>query len=517
MAPSSYDEVPYPSLPIRRNHPSNLAAIARLFGVTPPPPNGSRVLELGCASADNLLPLAADFPDSHYVGIDLSSRQIETGRNSISQLGLKNIELHDLDLNELDSDFGTFDYIICHGVFSWVPRAIQNRILEIGRNHLSSNGVFCVSYNAYPGWHMRGVVRDMMAFHVRDLTDPAMKVSQARALLDFLTKSASPTNDTYMRLLLDEAAILKTRQDGYLYHEHLEDVNDPLYFYQFVERAVESDLQYLGDADLPGMLPSEMSADVKSLLEDASLLQQEQYLDFLRNRTFRTSLLCHRELALQRQLDSRRLTACDVGLEESLSLPVEFQSTGAPLSCETVAGRIKVERTLSQAALYVLNDAWPSCLTFSDLLKKSMELVPAAEREVDEERQAHLLARDILTLYLQRLVIVWDQAPRCAARPSDLPQTTDLVRWQASRGVLVTNRRHETLQVSDFDCYLLGKLDGSRSQAELADSIANDIRSGQLSIAADGPSQTLPADEVSSELVKRTLDSLAKRALLVEA
>jgi SAM-dependent methyltransferase len=186
MAINSYDEVPYPSLPARRTHPSHLAAIARLFGMVPPSPGRCRLLELGCASGENLLPLAADFPDSHLVGIDLSVRQIEAGRSVVEQLGLSNIDLRRLDLHDFGEDQGTFDYILCHGVFSWVPRAVQDRILEIGLRHLAGNGVFFASYNTYPGWHLRGVVRDMMVYHVRGIEDPATRVAQARALPDFL-------------------------------------------------------------------------------------------------------------------------------------------------------------------------------------------------------------------------------------------------------------------------------------------------------------------------------------------
>src|SRR5262245_28858455 len=121
---TAYDDVPYPSLPSRRTHPAHLAAIGRLRGLAPPPVRRCRVLELGCAAGGNLLPMAADLPDSTFVGVDVSARQVEAGQRALGQLGLTNIELRRLNLLEAGDELGTFDYILCHGVYSWVPRPV---------------------------------------------------------------------------------------------------------------------------------------------------------------------------------------------------------------------------------------------------------------------------------------------------------------------------------------------------------------------------------------------------------
>ena len=465
--------------------------------------------------ADNLLPLAVDYPESHFVGVDLSRRQIDAGKNAIAGLDLQNIELHALDLNEMSEDFGTFDYIICHGVFSWVPPGVQDKILEIGRRHLAANGIFVVSYNAYPGWHMRGVVRDMMVFHVRDLEDSTTKVRQARALLEFLTRSANPSNETYHRLLRDEAAILKTRQDGYLYHEHLEDINEPLYFYQFVERAAAAELKYLGDADLPSMLPLDMGDDVNELLKEASLLQQEQYLDFLRNRMFRTSLMCQREVNLERQLDSLRLVECDVGLEEALDLPPRDGDASQELVCQTSVGRIRVAGSLAQTVLHLLNEAWPGSLPFDALFNEAKRLSPESPADMSESQQRHSLAADLLNLYLRRLVFVWDEAPHCLAAPGDRPQTTRLVRWQAARGRLVTNRRHETLRLTELETFILAQLDGQHTREKIRSSLAERIESGEWTVRTEGSEGARLSDSELTEVVDRTLTGLAKQALMI--
>lgn len=169
---TSYDRVPYKSHPFRQSHPDRLAVIATLHGMSPPPIERARVLELGCASGGNLLPIADQFPEGTFLGLDLSSRQIQDGQRLIERAGLKNVELRHQDILTFDAPPESFDYILCHGVFSWVPDAVQRKILDICGKCLSPNGVAYVSYNTYPGWHMRGMVRDIMRYRAQFFDKP---------------------------------------------------------------------------------------------------------------------------------------------------------------------------------------------------------------------------------------------------------------------------------------------------------------------------------------------------------
>ncbi len=164
--PTSYDVVPYFSAPFQATHPDRLATVATLFGLKPAPAERSRVLELGCAGGGNLIPMAVALPGSQFLGIDQSSRQVDQGQEIIAGLGLKNIALRVASLLDIDESYGTFDYIICHGVYSWVRENVQDKILEICATRLAPTGVAYVSYNTLPGWHMQGMIRDMMCYHI---------------------------------------------------------------------------------------------------------------------------------------------------------------------------------------------------------------------------------------------------------------------------------------------------------------------------------------------------------------
>ena len=152
----------------------------------------------------------------------------------MSELNLPNIELKALSIADLDSSYGQFDYIICHGVFSWVPPPIQEKILWVCRNLLSPSGVAYISYNTYPGWHLRKIVRDLMKYHAARFDDPATKVQQARSIVSFMAKASAGLDSNLSRILAEEAEDLTEAADYYLFHEHLEDYNQPLYFHEFV-------------------------------------------------------------------------------------------------------------------------------------------------------------------------------------------------------------------------------------------------------------------------------------------
>src|SRR5262245_21338275 len=161
---TSYDVLPYGDRTHPRTHPDLLATVAMLFGMAPAPPERCRVLELGCAGGANLIAMAAALPGSDFLGIDLSARQVASGRERVRAKGLANVELRPMSILDLGEGFGRFDYILCHGVYSWVPADVRDKILAVCGANLAPQGVAYVSHNCYPGWHAWGMVREMMAF-----------------------------------------------------------------------------------------------------------------------------------------------------------------------------------------------------------------------------------------------------------------------------------------------------------------------------------------------------------------
>ncbi|HLJ09755.1 MAG TPA: methyltransferase regulatory domain-containing protein [Planctomycetaceae bacterium] len=522
IVPTSYDIVPYAGNPYRESHPDHLATVARLFGLAAPPVDACRVLELGCASGANLIPMGVAVPGARFLGIDLSQRQVEEGRRTIQSLRLENVELRHGSIAEIGAEHGEFDYIICHGVFSWVPREIQDHILQVCSQNLAPDGVAYVSYNTYPGWFMRGMVRRMMGFHARQFSDPATQLEQARALLDFLFQASSGVDATYHALLSRELNILRKCNDSYVFHEHLEEINEPLFFHEFAERAAAHGLRYLAEPHVSEMVAVNVPSDVSQVLArlGANIIHFEQYLDFLRNRTFRRTLLCHERQVPRREIGPDRLR--DFWLASPLSRKGAGAELAGPDEWEFAgAGQrsVKVSSPVHKAALTCLERIWPASLKCDALAQAAKDLLETAgstSRDMNSDlAQIEGLA---LPLYLQHLLEVSSAPARFARRVGPFPRASGLARLQAGEGTIVTNLRHERVKLSPLDRELVRQLDGSRDRDSLRELLDTSLLGGELTIRNESgllpPEQRTP--ELLSTVLEHSLASIARQALLLD-
>jgi methyltransferase-like protein/2-polyprenyl-3-methyl-5-hydroxy-6-metoxy-1,4-benzoquinol methylase len=517
---NSYDLVPYNSHPFPQTHPDRLATMARLFGLNPAPVEDCRVLELGCASGGNLVPMAAYLPGSDFVGVDLSGKQIEAGQKVVDGAGLGNVQLHQASIMDLDETWGEFDYIICHGVFSWVPVEVQDKILAVGGGNLKENGVAYISYNTYPGWHMRESIRDMMNYHVRQFEKPEVRIRQARALLKFLSDSVPPRGNPHGMVLKRELNLLSRQADSYLFHEHLEDDNRPMYFHQFVDQAAGHGLQYLGEADFGSMLARGFSEQTRRTLDQISgdIIRKEQYMDYLRNRPFRQTLLVRDSHKLNRNVGAEDVTLFRITIS---SLPELQNMKFDPRTKLNVrnrhGGSFSVNRPITKAALSVLHRARPGALEFEDLFQRALEEMPQAIRPSAQQiaTARSNLCQDLLQCYTNRMVELTTWEPAVAATLDERPRLNPLAAHQAAEGNRVTTPRHNMTQLGPVALGIAPVLDGSRDREALASHLSAQIASGTLNLQRGN--QAVGSDEDMNPLVDQALNNLLRMGLLVRA
>jgi methyltransferase-like protein/SAM-dependent methyltransferase len=520
----SYDDVPYDSNPFAQTHPDRLATVATLLGLSPPPVERCRVLELGCAAGGNLIPMAQGLPDSTFLGLDLSARQIEDGVRHLQRLGLANIQLRQANILDLDASLGQFDYIICHGVYSWVPPSVQEKILDICKTNLTPDGIAFVSYNTYPGWHFRGIIRDVMLYHCQRFDDPRLKVGQARALLDFMVASLAKETTPYPLYLKSELEQMRNHNDSYILHEHLEDCNVPIYFHQFVERVTAHRLRYLGEAEISSMVPSNFGPEAQEGLQrlSADLVQLEQFMDFLRNRTFRQTLLVHDQHNPVYHIDPKLAALFHIC---SPAVPAENAPDLRTTTPEQFRGRNNVILTsqdpLVKAAMHHLASLWPRTVPFAQLLAAARRMLGRSSTDpaalgMDEQS----LGTSLLTFYTSAPANLVDFSIRPMLLPNAVPErprATPLVRLQAETSRAVTNLRHEMVQVDDFSRILLLLLDGTRNRAALQTALTSRVEQGALTLSRDGQPIT-DRDQIRAlvaELLPPRLTELVRSALLV--
>jgi SAM-dependent methyltransferase/methyltransferase-like protein len=520
-AATSYDELPYGHSAFAATHPDRLATVAVLAGLTPPPVECCRVLELGCGCGGNLLPMAVTLPDAHFVGVDLSPRQVASGRAIIDALGLRNIDLRPLSILDVTEEFGTFDYVLCHGVYSWVPAEVQEHILEVCRRNLAPDGVAYVSYNTYPGWHLRGLLRDMMAFHARRAPGPLEQVRRGRAFLEAML-GAFPNPDTvYGRLLHQEVAELRPQTETYVFHEHLEAFNQPLYFYQFVGRLAAHGLQYLGEADV-NPAEAQLVPEIQEKLADftADDVEMQQNLDFLIGRMFRRSLLCRAEVKLAPPPAGEVVTALEVtGNVRPVAEQPDLDSD-APEAFRTAEGvTVTTNHPLVKAALALLAEVWPRALPFAELWDRVRDrLRRRLAGPDDQEEGRRFLADALLRCNLTELVELHRHASVFAGKAGERPRGSPLARYQAAGGEpRVVNLRHRSVELPPFERVVLVALDGSRDRPALLEQLVEWSAAGVFQLEREGQPLREPAQvrAAVAEQLEPGLARLAAAALLL--
>jgi methyltransferase-like protein/2-polyprenyl-3-methyl-5-hydroxy-6-metoxy-1,4-benzoquinol methylase len=518
----SYDDLPYESKPVYRTHPDGLATVTTLFGLSPPDVTRCRVLELGGASGGNLIPMALTLPGSEFVGIDLSPRQIADGQEVVAALGLQNVQLRAMNIMDVEDSFGSFDYIICHGVYSWVPPDVQERILTIFSRNLSPHGIAYISYNTYPGWHLRGMVRDMMQYHAAGREHPQERVQQARALLDFLVEALGGSNTTYDSLLKEEANLIRTGSDSYLFHEQLETFNAPVHFHEFAARAAGKGLRFVSEAQF-SPFDQNVSAQVRDTLDrwaGDDFIRREQYLDFLRARTFRRSLLCHADAWVRHEPDPEAIARMHVSaLARPKSSTPDLTGNGVEEFNAPDGAHLSTNHPVIKTALSAVFEQWPGPISFDALSNQVATRLGAALAAAGSPAEARaFLAAALLQCFFGNMVELHVQPPRFNLQIGARPLASALVRWQAAREMTrVTSLSHRVVELGLLDRIVVRHLDGQNDRAALL-AILLDLAARDVLVLREG-GQPLRDPEKLRALLEPELETSLRRiaagALLV--
>ena len=510
-ARTTYDQVPYPSLSYTHTHPDHLATVARLMGLESAPPARCRMLELGCASGGNLMPMAYALPESEFIGIDNSRVQIDEGQEALKKLGLENLDLRYMDIMDVDGDLGQFDYVVAHGIFSWVPHEVQEKLLDVCRANLAPNGVAFVSYNTYPGWHLIEIARGIMRYHTRDDVDPQQRATRARAILDEFVEAMADQHTVYGDFLSIYAETLKDAHksntpagNAFLLHDEMEDLNQPYYFYQFVERAEEHGLQYLGEADFRKMTGTNFGPEGQKILSQhsKSVIDVEQYMDFLRNRTLRQTLLCHQDVEVRRKLRPetiQRFCMASKAKPESDDPDIHAASVEKFLASDGAA--LAMDHPTSKAAMIHMAKVWPASVPFDELLSEARAYLGLGASDGDQQQDAQVLAANLFKAYSysSELVDLHTHAPPVVLEIGERPMVSPVARMQATKSDMVTNQRHERVTLDEIDLLLLQHLDGEHDRAALIEWLEKGpVAQGKMAIEKDG-------QEVKDKTQLRTL------------
>ncbi len=493
---TSYNDIPYMGRVHAQTHIERLALSARVFGMKTVPLEQARVLELGCGDGSNLVNMAINLPDAYFVGIDGSEVHIERGREMATVAQANNVRLEAMDISDLTDQFGMFDYIICHGVFSWVPENVRQDILRISRDCMSPLGIGYISYNAYPAWKQHEMLRDMMRFHAFRMESPKEQILQARALVQFLGEHVpDAVQNSYGKFLTSQVDFISGLTEEYLYHEYLEAYNQPYWFYEFIKLLDDNQLQYLGDTDLSSMINLHWPEETRDVLNHISPTQYEleQYMDMLRCRRFRCSLFVHHARTVTRGIEPSvfkdfyySFKASDKWVtpeNDNTDQDSEHETVTADTNQDIMAALpINDDADDIQVAIQVeifqrLHEAWPKRFHFTELV----EIANQFKEDPCSEAEVLGLAELLQTLYLKEIIQAHLYQPSIANSIPTHPKLNGVARHQATYQEVISTQLHDMVVVRDqWVRTMVTLMDGARTVPDIAEELYAKMQSGEL-------------------------------------
>jgi methyltransferase-like protein/SAM-dependent methyltransferase len=512
----THDELPYTCSAMPYAHPQHLATIATLFGMKPPPPSTARILELGCCDGSHLVAIAHTLPQAHCWGVDLSATNIAHAQTMVEHLGLTQVTLKAMDILDIDTNFGQFDYIIAHGIYSWVTPAVQQKILQLCQQLLTPDGVAYISYNTQPGWQFRQTLRDMMHYHTSHFPNTTAPDEPLKKLLDFFTQATAQAKEPYSQFAHQEINQCRQLPESFLYDTFWQENPQPEYFYQFIEKARQHGLEYLSDAFVHTMLidtfPPAVAQGLQMFKHD--LIHQEQMMDFLRHRHFRHTLLCHQNQSLTRTLSADSLQHFFI----SAFLQPVPDTAGQQFGNRK--GRVSTDNPLIKKTFTYLNQQWPCAVALDELFTT---VTDETHQTIDQAEQA-TIKDTLLKCYTMGLIEFQLTPSQFTTTVSEKPQASPLARWQVQQGLpQVTNQRCEVVKIENqIALRFLPYLDGHHDHQALLNLLTQWVTEGlvKINVTHQETGEPITLSEAHRQtIIKNVLEEVltltARAALLI--
>ena len=493
------DRIHYPGGAWEHSHPDRIAANARMFGLRPAPVDRCRVLELGCGAGGNLVPMAYGLPGARFVGIEVAARPVETGRKLAASLGLSNVDVQRRDILELPADLGEFDYIIGHGVYSWVPEPVRDAVMSAFARHLAPDGIAYLNFNALPGGHLRNLARDLMQFRLSVFDEPEAHGEDAVRFVR-LVAGAQPDGSPYRRILEEEIDRFEHNPVSVLFHDDLVPSHRAFHFRSVVDHAARHGLQYLCEARPADVHPGRYPASIRAAVNrfGGGRIAREQCFDFLVCQMYRCSLFCRKGLALEpiRNLDGMQelRAACEL---HPGTTPANLTDGSAVTYLAPDGASVRVDDSAAKAALEILAGHWPASIEVEPLLRAARKRADRAGEPTRLERRefADFLAMN----HAMGFVDLFTSEPALATAVGEWPVASAVARIEIERGARVTSLRHRQVEIDEpIAAAVLARLDGTRDLAALHEEVK----------------RALPGTFIGFEHVESALSGLAYHCLL---
>lgn len=488
--------------------------MARLRGLSATSPSHASLLEVGCSTGTHLLAIAEQYPHMRVVGVDPSQAQIRKAQAAAIAIGRSDISFFSEKLEVLRDSLGTFDYIICHGVYSWIPHSEREMLLDSLSHHLSEGGVLYLSHNVLPGCNARSSIWKMIRAIDNSEDDVQVRIERARELLRVSEDRVIDAHRPYGMQLREEISRNIARSDSFILHELLAPSADAEWLSETIEALKRNHLWYLGDAQPQRnhALHMELQNLPMGGAEGVDHLEfAAQYFDILYPTSFRGSLFSRSQTKELQQPTADALRGCFVSspliakeVTESMLSSLEMVPFYGP--SEEV---VEVKAPALKRVLFELSQLWPRAEALASLFERANQI-----SELSPTEEGYLL-RELLRLYFRNLLEVHSERIAIASEVSDCPVVPPFRRLRAGEEWTLT-LRGELYKTDPLDRILIPLLDGAHSLKSSVAVVVSALQSGTLFMK--GTEGDIPETEIGDrvqEALQERFESYRERGMLL--
>lgn len=279
--------------------PLHINLAARLSGANTPDLDGHfTYCDIGCGNGVTPNTLAACYPRGEFLAIDLNAEHIANGHTLADKGGMTNIRFMETTFEDaLKQPLPKFDYMVVHGVYSWVSSEVRSDIRALVQRFLKEEGLLLISYNNMAGWSHHLPIREFL--RVLSAGKEGDTGARIHAALRDLQRLAGEKVAYFERTpssvkLLEH---LLTQSPGYLAHEYLNESWQPQFFAEVIEEFEEIDMAFCGTADLAWRSEHDKILDTLGSVIDfpEDLKERESLASLTACKNFRCDVFCRRE------------------------------------------------------------------------------------------------------------------------------------------------------------------------------------------------------------------------------
>jgi len=507
----------YVSFPAPTRTPDRLSTIASLFGACPTPITNSLTLDIGCGQGWDILSLASAFPTANFIGLDISEEVLNLARKTAKDLDLNNITFYNLDITKLDDTNveiknnlrpNSFDYIICHGLYSWVSEINSKAILKACNELLKDNGLAYISFNSMPAWSTRAILCQALRQFTAHSVD---KLIAAREAIDFIYTTLQDYPTPYSMSLRLELENIKKSSDGFILQELLSDHSHAEYLQTFVAKAKAVKLYYVADAKIERTVSKrlteikEAKALCKAVEKLPSQLEQEQALDFIFPTWLRQAIVSKKELTTDK-IAHELLPKLYIASPLVPSHPDDPEG-GNDTFMSPAGIHVQITNKNLYQAIYNLNMTWPDWITVVQLYKT---LSAGSAYSLEE------FSLDLIPLFYKGVIELHSHPQLFSTTISNQPKIFKLALLQAKQQNWVTNLKFEYSTITDFERQLIPLLNGENNQERLCKKMQELIESGELNLKDDFKNTDLEIQQLVKYGIEEALNHFKESGLLVQ-